>query len=301
MKVYLDDVRPTPRGWWLARTFQEAIDFLKTNQVTQISLDHDLGEKKTGYDVLLWIEKQTVNGFNPPEIFIHTSNPAGRHNMSLAVESINKIQSKKPLPLLRVIGDVHGHHDEYQWLIERAQYTLQLGDFGFNYDVLCNVDGNKHKILAGNHDNYSKCTQSNFIHMHSNHWLGDYGTINFVGFDIFFVRGGFSIDKATRTEGQSWWPDEELTYKEMSKAIELFGEIKPNFVITHECPAEVINLIKPHNDFKPSMTSNMLQQMHDIHKPDMWLFGHHHVQWCGTHKNTKFECIPIMGYKDFSA
>jgi hypothetical protein len=55
--VWLDDVRPAPRGWRRARTPDEAINLLRTGRVTELSLDHDLGlitegREATGYDVL---------------------------------------------------------------------------------------------------------------------------------------------------------------------------------------------------------------------------------------------------------
>ena len=43
MKVYLDDLRPVPDGWVLAKTASEAIGLLTTRTVTDLSLDHDLG------------------------------------------------------------------------------------------------------------------------------------------------------------------------------------------------------------------------------------------------------------------
>ena len=42
MKLYLDDVRPVPPGWVLAKTVPEAIELLKQG-VDEASLDHDLG------------------------------------------------------------------------------------------------------------------------------------------------------------------------------------------------------------------------------------------------------------------
>ena len=59
MKVYLDDERIAPDGWTQVRWPDEAIELLKTGQVTHLSLDHDLGddERGTGYDVVLWVEK----------------------------------------------------------------------------------------------------------------------------------------------------------------------------------------------------------------------------------------------------
>ena len=71
MKVYLDDNRPCPEGWTLVRWPEEAITLLKTGEVTEISLDHDLGddERGTGNDVVLWVEEQVaLHGFEPPDV-----------------------------------------------------------------------------------------------------------------------------------------------------------------------------------------------------------------------------------------
>lgn len=56
-----------------------------------VSLDHDLGDdaRGTGYDVLAWIEEAVVTrGFRPPEIRIHTANPAARQRMDAAATAI---------------------------------------------------------------------------------------------------------------------------------------------------------------------------------------------------------------------
>ncbi len=93
MKVFLDDERPTPEGWVSARWPAEAIALLRTGEVTELSLDHDLGddERGTGYDVLVWIEEEVVErGFVPPRIFVHSANAAARRRMLLAIESIHR-------------------------------------------------------------------------------------------------------------------------------------------------------------------------------------------------------------------
>jgi len=43
MKVYLDDERKTPDGWRRVYWPEEAIELLKSGDVKEISLDHDLG------------------------------------------------------------------------------------------------------------------------------------------------------------------------------------------------------------------------------------------------------------------
>jgi|TARA_Y100000310_G_scaffold7793_1_gene8488 hypothetical protein len=93
MKLYLDDIRPAPDGWVRTRTAQETIAILKEGEVTEISLDHDLGEGDvgTGYDPLLWIEKAVHAGTLPiiPLIHIHTANPVAGSRMAQAVRQIN--------------------------------------------------------------------------------------------------------------------------------------------------------------------------------------------------------------------
>jgi hypothetical protein len=93
VKVYLDDERPTPAGWVAARWPEDAIALLETGQVTDISLDHDLGDDLhgTGYDVVCWIEEAVATrDFVPPSISIHSANASARQKMELAVERIER-------------------------------------------------------------------------------------------------------------------------------------------------------------------------------------------------------------------
>ena len=48
MKVYLDDLRTPPDGWVLVQWPEEAIELLETGEVTELSLDHDLGVDDRG-------------------------------------------------------------------------------------------------------------------------------------------------------------------------------------------------------------------------------------------------------------
>jgi hypothetical protein len=93
MKVYLDDEREAPLGWRRVNWPDEAIELLKTGEVSEISLDHDLGDDEhgTGYDVILWIEEAVVTqGFKPPKIKVHSANPPARLKMELGIKSIIK-------------------------------------------------------------------------------------------------------------------------------------------------------------------------------------------------------------------
>lgn len=101
MKLYLDDMRPCPEGWTLATTENNAILTLIANKVTEISLDHDLGEGNgDGYRVICWIEHKAMTDLTyiPPFVKIHSANVAVRSKMEFAAERINAILNERVPP-----------------------------------------------------------------------------------------------------------------------------------------------------------------------------------------------------------
>lgn len=195
---------------------------------------------------------------------------------------------------IRCIGDVHGHTFRYVRIAEQADYSVQVGDMGFHYAELNRLDPECHRVLPGNHDNYSSL-DGTFVAF-TPHFLGDYGVHSFPGFEFFYVRGGFSIDKEYRAPGIDWWPEEELTYDQLEACVEAYKIAQPATVITHECPAEIIPFVAGFSTWRgkpipPSRTAQFLQKMFEAHRPERWLFGHHHRRWEGVVGGTRFRCL----------
>ena len=93
-RVFLDDERATPDGWTRTYWPDEVIALLKTGQVRELSLDHDLGDdaRGTGYDVVLWIKQAVaLEGFVPPKISVHSANSSARDKMLSGIRSIEKL------------------------------------------------------------------------------------------------------------------------------------------------------------------------------------------------------------------
>lgn len=98
VKIWLDDVREAPEGWTRCVRPDEVIGLLESGDVTDISLDYDLGIvddrgiDRNGEDVLRWIEQQLVEGagIRVPEIRIHSANPVGRQRLQRALDSIHR-------------------------------------------------------------------------------------------------------------------------------------------------------------------------------------------------------------------
>jgi len=101
IKVWHDDVRPAPSGWFWARTNEDAQAALCEYHVSEISLDHDLGfhdvvlpedpdelaevlilkgdDGPTGLDLCKWMVEWDKF---PPVITIHSWNPDGARAMA---------------------------------------------------------------------------------------------------------------------------------------------------------------------------------------------------------------------------
>ena len=97
MRVYLDDERTTPDGWVRVYWPEEAIALLRQGNVTELSLDHDLGDDAhgTGYDVVVWIEEAVaLDGFRPPRIVVHSANPSARSRMEAGIVAISRLAAR---------------------------------------------------------------------------------------------------------------------------------------------------------------------------------------------------------------
>mgnify|MGYP003660916421 CR=1 FL=1 len=98
MKVYLDDERAPPVGWVLARWHYEVVELLQSEDVTDLSLDHDLGDdtRGTGYAVVLWIERAVATrGFVPPRIAVYSANSSARQKMEAGITAIQRLSGRE--------------------------------------------------------------------------------------------------------------------------------------------------------------------------------------------------------------
>ena len=79
MNVFLDDLRPCPRGFVYAQNRDECVELLRSEPIGILSLDYDLGwGQPTGYEVALYIAQ---SGRYPDEIYLHTSSREGLEQM----------------------------------------------------------------------------------------------------------------------------------------------------------------------------------------------------------------------------
>ncbi len=77
--LYLDDYRPCPTGFALARDGEECLMMLRECEVDILSLDHELGwGQMDGTDV---VKAMIHEGLYAREIYLHTSSMSGKKSM----------------------------------------------------------------------------------------------------------------------------------------------------------------------------------------------------------------------------
>lgn len=218
------------------------------------------------------------------------------------------------MALTRIVGDIHGNFNEYTFYnlgIGRTRHagdpvpperSIQVGDFGIGFfseywhemarDWMKTYPG--HRFIRGNHDDPAMClTMPGFIED------------GMVEDDIMYVGGAWSIDHSLRTEGVDWWRDEELSVSQFNTIVDIYRDVKPRVMITHDCPTQIAwdmfisrgDSLGGKNQIK-TRTGEALQAMWEMHQPEMWFFGHWHETRDLTLHGTKFQCIGELDYVD---
>ena len=202
---------------------------------------------------------------------------------------------------IHFLGDIHGCWGILDEVLCRYgdNRVIQVGDMGIGFPLQYKtVDPagekatkmgdpdpleltNRFSFIRGNHDNPDVCRKYP-------NYLGDFGIMRETG--IFYVSGANSIDANMRKIGIDWWDDEELSYTQFNQAIELYEVAKPRVVVSHEAPASVTAHLTKFNHIRPSKTAIALEAMLKVHKPDLWVFGHHHMVWRKQIDKTLFVC-----------
>jgi hypothetical protein len=149
-----------------------------------------------------------------------------------------------------------------------------------------------HKFIRGNHDNPEQCRNHP-------HWIADGSLIDE---SIFCIGGAKSIDTHLRTEGWDWWADEELNYSEFLQLIQTYEEARPSIVVSHDAPEDMVNhILKTRGAYKydiPSITRQFFDNLLHVHKPDLWIHGHWHIDHHTVFKGVEYIGLGELSYVD---
>lgn len=218
---------------------------------------------------------------------------------------------------LFVCGDLHGSHDieklntrnfPKQKELTKDDVLVQLGDFGgiwyprgvsneqeYWLDWIASKKFTT-AVVLGNHENYDVIEKfpweekwDNEVQFYTTdtgdkiYFLKRGAIYNINGRKILAIGGAFSIDKAQRNEGISWWAQEDITPKEVESCFCELDEkgYEVDYVLTHTCPARIVSEfihlsmrnVGKVNDY----TAEFLNEIDNLVEFKEWHFGHFHL------------------------
>jgi len=218
-------------------------------------------------------------------------------------------------------GDTHGFLDAWKYQIlpdakkEGANIVLQVGDFG----LWPGGDGLKYleKLarwatawgvtilwLDGNHDWFDQLEALGAFGADHPFQIGDMPIFylprgyrwEWEGVTCLALGGAYSVDKNARTRGIDWWPQEEITFDDMDRAMEggpvdvmfahdVFEDIMVPGVHAHE------------KDRFPEARHNRQRLQYVIEKvqPKLYVHGHYHVAYEKRYKGTTVVGLNMSG------
>ena len=206
---------------------------------------------------------------------------------------------------IMVVGDVHAEWWRLNALIARRRPSLVLscGDFGYwprfkDMLVLPSLKALTVPIhfCDGNHEDHEslRLLEDGRPPGCDNVYYQKRGTTLTLpdGRTVLFVGGADSIDKASRTRGVSWFPEEVITQSDLDS----LPDTKIDIVISHTCPLEILpEMIKADARKKSDPSNAALSHILDKYRPSLWYFGHWHTFRAGEigHDNgkTRWFCL----------
>jgi predicted phosphodiesterase len=207
-----------------------------------------------------------------------------------------------------VVGDIHGYFDMLSRFLNKDEtkydYIFCCGDFGYwpgyrRFEDIKLSENTKLFFADGNHERHDllKNLESNEI-IPNVFYMKRGSVLTIENKNILFFGGADSIDKAYRTPGHDWFPEENISYADM---LNLPPETtKIDMVISHTCPTEFD--LKGIVFFKDKMKDTnriYLSEILTLYRPSFWFFGHWHQCFEGKYLNTKWyglDCIPNLGW-----
>ena len=207
-----------------------------------------------------------------------------------------------------VTGDTHGDKGrivEFDKVLKAGDIVIVCGDFGYLYydDVkerhfLDDMEARPYTILFadGNHENFPAIysypeeiwnggkihrIRKNVIHL----CRGQVFEIE--GLKFFTFGGGYSLDKASRTEGRGWWPQELPTQEEYDEGKRNLEKHSwdVDYIITHTLnykSIQVLAAMDKYNMIKPITSDEAplnfyLEDVRELTQYKEWFFGHFHL------------------------
>ena len=232
-----------------------------------------------------------------------------------------------------VTGDLHASIDIHKLsgrqfplgkTLTKDDYLIVAGDFGlvwnFGAEELWWRDWLDNRpwttlFVDGNHENHAALAElpveswhGGLVHRVSPSILhlmrGQ--VFDICGSSLFVMGGGTSIDRASREEGKTWWPQEMPSDEELAAATENLDRHgwKVDYVVTHECASSQI--ASCYDDVVWQGADKLTEWFEGLEHRllfKLWYFGHHHTDRVTSpdHRCLYYDIVRLGELRDVEA
>lgn len=220
-----------------------------------------------------------------------------------------------------VVGDLHADATYFKYVVNAAYrygcaHIIQCGDLGFwphtDPDYVPFLDKKLAKRdltmvwVDGNHENFDALEAREWETTEEGFWKTGERVFyaprghrwEWEGVKFLALGGGHSIDKAYRLEYRSWWRQELITMKDVSKALDGGGV---DVMICHDMPCETPEGPKLYFKSNGEDIENrrMVKYVMDRVNPKVLFHGHYHYRYTSRVPGTRIEGLDMNGtYQD---
>jgi hypothetical protein len=196
--------------------------------------------------------------------------------------------------MIIVAGDIHMDFGALNTLISKRQPSiiLSVGDWGYWPRMSPQECYGVHKVgfkaelpkpksprtkiywCDGNHEDHVMLNQRTTDELWPNvFYMPRASTLVLPdGRKVLFMGGADSHDKAYRTPGISWFPEELITQADMDR----LPKCKVDIVISHTCPCEWVPGVMNYDVRMGDPCRHALSLVLRQYRPKLWYFGHWH-------------------------
>ena len=203
--------------------------------------------------------------------------------------------------MIYITGDTHGNYYELIQRIEPLDLTesdtlIVCGDFGFVWTqpyvkiILSRLNNLPFTIafIDGNHEDFDllytypvEKWNGGLVHRieESIYHLMRGQRFEIEGKSFFTMGGAYSIDKAMRHEGTSWWKEELPNSEEYKTAWETLDNCgyEVDYVLTHTVPQSAVDELNCSVDTHDAELTGYFEWLYGELKFKKWYAGHFHV------------------------
>ena len=211
--------------------------------------------------------------------------------------------------MIYITGDTHAYFDRVEefceiYETEKSDVLIILGDAAINYhcddiDISTKEQLSELPItllcIHGNHEKRPeniKTYEETYRFGGDVYWEPEYPNLLFAkdgeiyklaGKRCIAIGGAYSVDKAVRTPGVDWWPDEQPSEEIKARVEARLEEENWNVdvVLSHTCPYKYIpkEMFLPGIDssFVDKSTEKWLDDIEDKLSYSLWYCGHFHT------------------------